>query len=503
MKPQRSFYARVSAFLEELQLPEKETKTIEHELVRVALQIQDGVGSTKLRQYCYSLNRLPEFTYFKDQYLDVSYYIHRELWLAVFHQVKDGTVPNTEPLMGDASYCISLLDAKDTAKVKKQVINESLSVDSLELDETWTTGKKKRRNFMQYVKSKTSTLNYLSRYDPGLSQDDFAQDLACEALRTFNTYPRSKCQTQDDSPIRVRVEKYIERSLNNKVLSLKGYYACENRRRIVSTIPHLYNEQSQYKKLFRAAQKEEKAALDAGDLTRRWLAKQLEVFGVEVADQDEKTLKGALRKKKNELILQKKTEVECLTASISATPSNTRIKRWLVSLLSREIAKLEDQRLNVGTIYQEMTGEASRSIEYLDNIMDAKKRIKEKGSDYYSVVRPLVRPDANDDQTIDIEDVDEAQQQQYVRAEGHIVVEGICREVEDPRIANFIKIVCGEVDQSFEQWADGRKLNLQNFPTLVMSAKKYLKISDQDLRRNTTIRKYRKALFESVADSSL
>ena len=273
-----SFKGKLLSFVSDLKVSSQDSEHIIKETVKLSLQIQDSIGSTKVRQICYHLGRLSEFTYFKEQYLDVSTYLHRRLWVAVVEKVTRGINPGIEPLLSDVEFCLSNLNESDIEKVKKIEINQKLNVDSITIDNKWRTGKTKERNLLEYGKSKTKRLGYLHQYDPGLSNEDFAQDLVCEALRTFNSYPRSKCRNESalGIPLDTRVRMYIERSLNNKVLSLKGYYDCETRRRVVSSRAPLYKDHNQHKKLSRKGNLLSVESRDAFDAVQHGLSKEIE-----------------------------------------------------------------------------------------------------------------------------------------------------------------------------------------------------------------------------------
>lgn len=245
-----SFQGKLQQFLDKLEVGQEEKNTIEIEVIRLALHIQEGMGSTKLRRLTFKYNCIDEFTFFKNQYLDMSFYIHRLLWVAVAAKIQNGMEPEAEPLVSDVNYVINRLSDEDIEKVRNLRPNPDLNVDSLDLG-TMRTGKKTKRLLIPYVKSKSYTLNFLAEYDRGLDIEDLEQDLLCELVRVYNSYPRSRGRNLDKNPVPLeeRVQMYLERAVNNKVNNLKEYYTCESRRRVASTDAHLYKERNRLKKL--------------------------------------------------------------------------------------------------------------------------------------------------------------------------------------------------------------------------------------------------------------
>jgi hypothetical protein len=253
-----SFKTKVVSFIQNSGIrTEADRADIQKEIVRLALHIQTGMGSTTLRRKTFRLNCLDEFTHFKNQYLDMSSYVHRKLWVAVVNYAKDGILPSaTSPeeaatILEDVMFCLSILDENDQEKVRKTEVKQALNVDSIDLS-TMTTGAKSRKDLISYAKSKAFTLRFLTDHDPGLELEDFEQDLLCEIVRVFNAYPRSKGKNLDANAadnLRLRVEKYLETALNNKVMNLKEYYTCDNRRRVATTDAALYKLKSKLKKL--------------------------------------------------------------------------------------------------------------------------------------------------------------------------------------------------------------------------------------------------------------
>lgn len=241
-----SFAARTLAFVESIAFSHTERQDLLHHIIKYALQIHGLERSTVLRKYAFKIDILPEVMHFKAQYLDVSSYIHRQLWKDVLHYLQGSTTENT-----DIAFCMRYLDAADVAVLKGQSVNEDNSVDKLDLDE-WAKGK----NILKWVKKKLYKLKFISTYDPGFDLEDFGQELACEAIRVINTYQRmNHSDKYADEPIEDRLDKYLEGALANKVGSLIEYYTSLSRRRMVSTNDDLYKNLKAVKKSLGSARK--------------------------------------------------------------------------------------------------------------------------------------------------------------------------------------------------------------------------------------------------------
>lgn len=248
-----SFECRVQDFLEKAKIGDQHKQHFKVEIVRLFMQTQDGLGSIPLRKMSGQQHCLSEFVWFKNQYLDVSHYLHRVLWPAVLSRI-EGNKETLDELESDVQFCLEYLPEKDKQKLKANPVSEKFKLQNEEMGGTWTTGEKTRKDLLSYVRSKVHALSFLSKYDPAFDKDDFAQDLVCEALRVFNIYPRSKGRSlndDDNTPLRTRVEKYIETALNNKVMNLKEFYTCESRRRVCTTNTDLYKKRAKLKKLLK------------------------------------------------------------------------------------------------------------------------------------------------------------------------------------------------------------------------------------------------------------
>lgn len=236
-------------------LSEDKEKTLSEfrtEVIRYTLKIQKGMGSTAIKSLAHRHNFPSDWSFFKQQYLDMSEYINRHLWKAVVLFVKDTKMSDDNMLASDVNYCLKHLKMEDIEKINKKNINEDCNVGGIDLS-TWETGKKKKRNLMEYCQSKTGSLRFLTEYDPAMDSEDFQQDLAVELLRVYNYYEQSagsklKAEKANNIPLEERFMKYGETALNNKVLNLKEHYSCESRRRVSTTDSKAYRTRARLKK---------------------------------------------------------------------------------------------------------------------------------------------------------------------------------------------------------------------------------------------------------------
>jgi hypothetical protein len=477
-KPE-SFQKRVEQLVNEISFfvqKESEQKELVSEIVRLVLGIQTGMGSTALRRITFRNNILDDFTFFKNQYLDVSHYLHRQLWKAVVRSVQEGEkytdarlrsdviscLQHERPLDGnayaiqvfeekvqafvqvlkqDTAFCLQSLNSRDLAKIKELSINEELNVDSIDMA-NFTTGKKKPKDLQTYVKTKSYTLNFLSEYDPGFTPEDFDQDLLCETVRVANVYGRSKCKNihrelKDDegnaqamTPIKVRLEKYVETALNNKVDNLKEYHTCENRRRVSTTDSKLYKEKAKIKKLMQ----------------------------------------------KNPIYNANKEKLAEL--------------KKMIGITHKDVEKRNRFRNELADLQLKMC--ADSSYKDLHERMDAiEAEIRNSNGDYYSMVTPLVRHDEGEDRVIDVQDDNQGEQkvgEQFLyhsekTFDERLWIDGICEEVPE-NIALFVRIVTGDFAPEFENWAKEQGIDTSYFDAMVNGAKRYCNVTKSQLLSN-------------------
>jgi DNA-directed RNA polymerase subunit H (RpoH/RPB5) len=403
---QRGFAQRVNAFLESVKLLENEKQEFAKEIARLAMQVQTGMGSTRIRRIAFRRNIETDFHFFKTQYLDSSAYIHRQLWKAVVLKTQEKSYAeytnskNETFIDEDVTYMLSLLDEEDVAKIRAMKIAPGLNIDHINLVDL-TTGKNKKRSFLEHVKIKRNPLSFIADNDPGTSIEDLEQDLLTEAVRVSNMYNRSKgknlsmCAVDDN--VSQKLEKYLETALNNKVMNLKEHHTCDSRRRVVST------KDAEYKKIKKL----------------RKLSKQ--------------------------------------------DPTN------------------KDLTNKIGEI---------------------RRHIDTSGTEYFSTVSALVAADDGEFKIIDI--IDNKEQHVDVgpgddsgslnapmmTSENAVWIEKLCGRVDD-KIAKFVRIVVGERDEDFEQWAKRTGCDTDNFDSLVRGARTFCKVTRNELAQNPVLEEIR------------
>lgn len=208
-------------------------------------------AACQLRSTAIKHNCLEELMHFKTQYLEVSQYIHRTLWVRVLENL-DGILIQNEDEKADAQFVVDNLTKTELNYFAKRwrVIPELFKDIDIK---TWTTGASKQRNFKRYVYSKVCPLRFISNYDPGQEVEDFMQDIACEIIRVQNSYCRASADKLEEEIANgvdcdTRLKKYIEASLNNKIMAIKKSNSCSSKARIISTRNDLYEEREKLKK---------------------------------------------------------------------------------------------------------------------------------------------------------------------------------------------------------------------------------------------------------------
>lgn len=225
-----TFKNRVSQFTTSLLLTNNEKISLTKEVVKFVLQLHGQQRSTVLRKKAFALGCLEETTHFKNQFLDVSEYIHTDLWKNVRDRL------DTE----DVQFCLKHLTPKEL-KAIDDLKYPGTDTSNFDLNQ-WITDK------IKYLKSKTYKLRFIKEYDPSFDTDDFVQELACEAVRVVRTFGRSKAKGNPNDTLKIQLEKYIEGALNNKIRSFIEYHTSGTRRRAVSTNEKLYKKLKTVKK---------------------------------------------------------------------------------------------------------------------------------------------------------------------------------------------------------------------------------------------------------------
>lgn len=246
-----SFQNKLEDFLSdvtyEFQVPSNVIQKVRTETIRCIFGIQDKAGYQTIRSIGQKNGFREEFKFFKHEYLDHSYYVHCRLWKNTINLIQDNIEPE-EDVKDDVEYCLRNLTTEDLKKIHEIEYNKEIDAESIDLD-NFIMGKVKKKTLDQTIKSKSSSLTFISNYDYGQDMEDFHNDLYCETIRVKNIYHKSsgKNLVQEDD-LDTSFAKYLDTSLNNKVLNLKEYNTYEVRRRVASTHAELYKERKKLKK---------------------------------------------------------------------------------------------------------------------------------------------------------------------------------------------------------------------------------------------------------------
>lgn len=389
---------RVEKFLSPFShLSAEQRRTFCEELLRYILKIQRKTktpGAGLLRAIALNYGILEDFMFFKSQYLEVSHYLHTRFWVNCLSEVNSEKIENDEE-KNDVNWAFEFLDDLDRKNLQtKWRIDPELQIGEIN-PKTWTTGKEVKRKFNDYVKSKVKPLRFIANYDPGQDIEDLSQDIVCEIYRIKNNYGRASSGKLDDEKVNDpckenRLRKYIEASLNNKVMAIKKSNTTTSKARICSTKQTLYARRERLKKI--------------------------------------------IRKCKDELVLKNLTcELEIIEKELKSNKEDFFLT--VTSLTKKKNPENDDNFSDLGD-YSEL----NNSAEDLGKDQPAKKIHDE------------------------------------------IFIRELINEINEPKIKEFIKIVIGDYDDSFEEWASKNKYNLSKFDNLVRSAKDYCNVTTNELK---------------------
>ena len=391
---------RVENFLSSFShLNEAKKRNFCEEILRYILKIQRKTktpGAGLLRGLALNYGILEDFMFFKSQYLEVSHYLHTKFWINCLVALNSGSIENAEELP-DVHWAFSFLDAEDKKNlIKKWEIDPELQIGDID-PKTWTTGKEVKRKFNDYVKSKVKPLRFIAAYDPGQDIEDLSQDIICEIYRIKNNYGRASSGKLTDEKINDpckenRLRKYIEASLNNKVMAIKKANTTTSKARICSTKQALYSRRERIKKI--------------------------------------------IRKCKDDVVLKN------LTDELELLENNLKNNK-------------EDFFLTVTSLTKKKTSEGDEGFSDLGDFSE-------------------VKPAADDSSK------ENASKKIYEE----IFVNQLINEVNEPNIKEFIKIVVGDYDDTFEDWAQENKYNISKFENLVRGAKIYCNVSTNELKNH-------------------
>lgn len=251
--------SRVEKFLSSFShLNETQRRIFCEELIRYLLKIQRKTktpGAGLLRGIALDFGILEDFMFFKSQYLEVSSYLHTKFWVNCLLTLKAECKIDAHE-KEDVEWAFSFLTENDKQKMlTKWTIDPELQVEDIN-PKIWTTGKDVKRKFKDYVRSKSKPLRFIATYDPGQDLEDLSQDIVCEIFRIKNNYGRAVSGKLTDEKLtdpckENRLRKYIEASLNNKVMAIKKANTTSSKARICSSKRPLYARRERLKKLIR------------------------------------------------------------------------------------------------------------------------------------------------------------------------------------------------------------------------------------------------------------
>jgi hypothetical protein len=392
---------RVEKFLSSFShLQDSQREIFCEELLRYILKIQRKTktpGAGLLRAIALNFEILDEFMFFKSQYLEVSNYLHTKFWINCLAELKSEPIEDQNE-KSDVVWAFSFLDDADKKNLQeKWYIDPDLQVSEIN-PKTWSTGKDVKRKFNDYIRSKVKPLRFIATYDPGQDIEDLSQDIICEIYRIKNNYGRAFSgkldQEKNIDPCKDnRLKKYIEASLNNKVMAIKKANTTTSKARISSTKQPLYARRERLKKIIRKCKDE---------ATFSKFSKELE------------DIEAKLKDSKEDFFLT-------------------------VTSLTKKKPENED------------------TVSELGDFVDVKSATEDLGM---------------------------GKEQPEKKIYEEIFVKELVDEICDPRIKEFIKIVIGDYDDTFEEWASKNKYNLAKFENLVRGAKIYCNVTTGELRNH-------------------
>jgi len=477
--PIGSFATRLNKFAAECKLSEEDAHSLKAEVIRYVLKLLSRKGTLSIRAFAKKHNFLGEFTHFRDQYLSISQYVHRTLWVKVLEFYNEQKVPEDALVLSDVQFCLEHLNKEDLKKLKTQKVNPALNIDHIQIDQNWQIGGKKKKNTLKdFIKSKTGTLQYLNQYDGAVTQEDFQQEIACEVLRVANIYPKLNQQITDDTSIEDKLQRYISVSVNNKVLSIKEHYDHPSRRRVVSTIEPLYKEMKKFKRFQANARRAEAKVCQVNNLEYHWLVLEL-VRRFPTTKWDGLSV-DTLR-------------IEYKKARVSEMKDPLEIKDFF----DNEVFDLSEP----GFYANKVCNVPYRSREYMRQLTLLREQIRNSDSDYHSTVTTIV----SDEEIGDGEEgvcadalKDPHDGKAYECVEDKIWIDSICSKIDDPKIARFVQIISGREDKDFETWAASNQHSISDFEDLLKGAKKYLKVSQSKLQSSRSLSKIIREVWDGT-----
>lgn len=469
----RPFHVRVTEFLSENPIPNKEDENVfVREMIKVVLKIGDPNQSIKLKKLASGHNIVDSYSWFKSQYLDVSYRLHQILWREVINKLKDPNYSSEDVETDkDVEFCIKYMNDKDKSDVLKLKYDKRMDVRDLNLD-GWQMGVSKKRDLVSHVNSKIYTLSYISKYDPALTPMDFSQELLVEAVKAFNGYSRSKGKklTEDDKDnwdLENNVQKFMEVTLNNKIKCLKWFYSCDNRERVTSTTKKQERKLKKLKKEF---------------LTNKCPDLEAEI----------KKLEEYVRENKNfySKIYSMHVSKDETGEKVIDYGEDHLVKRCLQD---RTVQEDMEQDLWMSDIFERMRHNKAKKI--ISVLLGYDKEIRVK------VKQKRIKPETDQYFEFLVKHLDLGEEDiQYIEwiLQNNKVYNDVDREdvrviykyfQKEARITRFIKIVIGNVfDADFEKWVQENNVTLKSYVSTINAVKKYLGLSKNEISNNVIIK---------------
>ena len=441
--PPRGLRQRVEEFLSDYVKNDSRKQVYRSEIIKYLFQIQSGKGMKRLRELAAEDDIANDYSHFSKQYLSISHYLHVVLFKTYHATLLSGSPEPEGVLAEDITYINSVITDRDRQLISEKPLNPTLDTSSIDLS-TFKTGQTVKRDVMSYAKSKISSLSFLSKYDSGVTQDDFKQDLAEEIVKVKNTYHRSPGKSIEKTDNTNLFEKYLEITLNNKVKNIKQYYQCETRKRVGTTEHEKYKLRAKLTKELSSASAERAQEIQAelrelntairngqGDyysnVSSLSFHDSAEDRSIEI---DESTLDGLTNSKSR----QEKIDEEL----------------WTESLLMKMFKRLREK------IKECLVGEDPDFLVY---------RHRHKAQDLTTALKSYL-------------DLEEETYQKL-----------LCNEdAPNYKYARFLRIAIGHEDAEFERWAESANIKMNSPSSINLAAKKYLGIDKNAIIRNPVIK---------------
>lgn len=457
------FCDRVSKFVHSLSVGEEVAAMIESELIKLALQVQEGKGSIKLRKIAHQFNFLSDFSHFKNTFLDVSEYIHRKLWVQTHRYLVGESVDPA--YLEDVEYCLSKLGEAEKAKLISVNINANdIGADPM----TWKMGKAGKRDLIKHCKSKIYPLSYISNYDPAFQRDDFVQELIAEALKVRNMYPRSKGTNIDNAIDKETcIKMYVEKALNNKVRNIQEYYSCDSRRRVSTTDHDKYRRREKIKRGIKANPEDDSLKEDLktveNDLRTSNSDYYSTVSSINYSSDDSEKTFDISDSHMVDVGFSDHTYGSTLMENIWTEDAIMKMEKFILTNFLK---------LAFGEEKPEIVGPLPQAIKkQLDLDPHSAAWIKSQIKD------PSVRRSENLDD-YDVEHLDS-------------VISKMYKDLPDsgyPKVCAFVRVLVGDFNPEFESWAQDGGKKTENIILMIEAAKKFFGFSRSKLQKNPAIR---------------